>query len=162
VDVTRKLVFSVFLAACAAAASSQTPVPAKEAAAPCLSIRISIDDASLKDPITLLVGHDAEIFDVPLTGECFHLPQTWLEKKEVAVRIDAGNNSLLLGTLSTDTFDCPWDIWLSNKRGTTKAGKFHYKNSTSCRIEFKKGEPGTGMVISSCRVARKPSLTPNS
>ena len=154
--VSYKFVLTVFVAACAGPAFAQTPISSKGVDESCLIIQVEIDEVSLNEPVTLLIGRGDETLNVPWSGSCFQLPKSWLDKKEVAVRMDVGKNSLFFGTISTDNFDCPWDIWLSDKKGTIKAGKHRYKNTTVCRLEFRKGEPGVGIQVAPCRTSRKP------
>jgi hypothetical protein len=127
----------------------------------CLSIQTYDDDKRVDGPSVILLLSNGKRWHVMQENGRFCLSDEIVKEESFDLIFEIGRDRFILNSVAVGRFTGKWDFYYGGKHFAYMHGlpkKMH--PAKSCDVEYNDGEPGTGDMISGCRLQGRAGIPP--
>jgi len=127
----------------------------------CFSINAYEDDEKVVSPSVILLLSKEKEWHVMQENGHFCLSDEMVKAQSYDLVFEIERDRFFLYSVAIDLFTGKWDFYYGGKRFAYMHGlPKKMRPTTSCCVEFNNGEPGTGLMISQCRLPGRAGIPP--
>ncbi len=127
----------------------------------CFSIHAYDDDKRVEGPSVILLLSNGKRWHVIQKNGHFCLSDEIVKEQSIDLIFEIGRDRFILNSVAVDRFTGKWDFYYGGKRFAYVQGLPKKMRPTkSCSVDYNNGEPGTGDMISNCRLSGRAGIPP--